>query len=122
VTTLAEARTELGAALVTAGLAIAPRIAAPVSGQCVVLGAGFDGLDHIGRGQLLARFRVVLFAGRWDQEATIAILDAMKLDALDAVRTAPAWRLDDVQDDRRTNVAGNDYLTAAVIAARIIDI
>ncbi len=118
---MAQARTELKTALVAAAVPIGrvPGAANPPYG--VIFGDGMD-LEHIGRGQVQATFRVVLIAGKFDLAAATTALDALKLKALTAIRGLAGWRLGEVRRDTVVRIAGGDYLAADVTASRFVDI
>lgn len=117
-TTMAQARAELRAALVAAGVPVAR---SPGPKAAVIFGDGMD-LEHIGRGQAEATFRVVLIAGKFDVAASTTELDAAKLRALTAVRGLDGWRLGEIRRDTVVTIAGGQYLAADVTASRFVDI
>jgi hypothetical protein len=120
--TIVEARAELGAALASGGVPIGsgPGAVAPPSG--LVYGEGIATDAQIMRGQVEARFRVVLLAGAWDHGATADKLDALKLAAMTVVRTLAGWRFDELRPDRITQIAGGQVLAADIVATRMVDI
>lgn len=121
-TTLAEARADLAGALVNGAVDVAPtpgRVASP----CVlVFGNGIADLRGVGRGQLPAGFRLVLVAGRADQEATAAMLDALTLVVLGILRELEGWRLGEIRPDTIRTFGAGDYLTRDLTTAVMVDI
>lgn len=121
-TTWAERRVELAEALTDAEVAVAPtsgRIGTP----CVLIyGDGIDDLRGVGRGQLPAGLRMVLVAGRADQEATADQLDALTVTVLGVLRALEGWRLGTVRPDTIRKLGANEYLTRDVTAAVMVDI
>jgi hypothetical protein len=120
--TIGEARAELGAALASGGVPIGtgPGAVAPPSG--LVYGEGITADSQITRGQVEARFRVVLLAGAWDHGATADKLDALKLAAMTVTRELTGWRFDELRPDRLTSIGGGQLLAADLIATRMVDI
>jgi hypothetical protein len=120
-TTIADRRTELAAALVAGGVSVtnAPgRVSPPVA---VLIAAGSD-LEGVGRGQVAYGFRVVLVAGAADADASALRLDELVGDAIAVLRNLDGWRLTTVGATSTRDIAGALYLTADVTASAMIDL
>ena len=120
-TTLAEARAELVAALEAADIAATDTPGARDVPYVLVSGDGIDAA-HIVRGQAVATFRALCIAGAWDGHAVVDELDSLKLATLTVVRELEAWRFGSVGRDGIRTFGGSELLTADVSASRMIDI
>jgi hypothetical protein len=120
-TSILQARDELGTALaVVMAVADVPGQAAPPC--AVIFGEGAGDLEHIGRGQLTASFRITLLSGGWDLEASGRVLTGLVQSAIGVVLALPSWRLDAIRRDTTIDIAGGRMLGADVIASRMVDI
>jgi hypothetical protein len=61
-------------------------------------------------------------AGAWDDGASAAMLDSMKLAVLAAIRGLSGWQLGPVSRDAGRRLEASTYLTADVSANRHVDI
>lgn len=121
-TTLAEARAELVAALATAGLSAYADAGEYDPPFVYVRGDGIPDPSHVVRGTVESQWVATCVAGGWDQQGTAADLDATKLGVLTALRSLAGWRLGPVSRDGIRRVGGADLLTADVSAFRHVDI
>ena len=87
----------------------------------LVAGGGADAA-HIMRGQMPATFRARCIAGAWDDAASVAQLDALKVATLTVLLSLPGWRMQPLGDDVIRDYGGAMYLTADCAAARMIDL
>lgn len=125
-TTLAEARAALIAAIDGAGL---PASSSPGDAEppcALVFGNGVDLGDpgHVARGQVPGLFRVTVLGGIFDDgDLAGAELAAALGTVLATIRALAGWRLDQVRPDYvAATVGGGRYLAADVIAAYPIDL
>jgi hypothetical protein len=121
VTTLREGRTALAAALETAGVTVSPalgRIAPPCA---VIFGNGIDP-THLLRGQAEAGYRVMLEAGRADQEVSALELGDMVLAAIAAIRSLAGWRLGTIGVDTIRVIGAAEILTADVVGHSFVTV
>lgn len=125
-TTLAEARADLIAALIGAGLPAGSSPGAAEPPCALVFGQGIDVSDrgHVARGQVPALFRVTVLGGIFDDSdlpgAELASALALTLGVL---RGLDPWRIDDVRADYvAATPGGGRYLAADVIAATMIEL
>jgi len=122
VTTFSEARSELIAAITTAGARASadPTAATPF---VYVTGDGTGDLSRVVTGQVTAAFRLVMCGGAWDQAAAAAELDLLKQVVLTALRGLSGWRLSGpIGRDGARDQGGGLILTADAFAERLIDI
>lgn len=119
---LVERRGELVEALVAGDVDVAPTPGRAASPCVLVYGNGIDDLRGVGRGQLPAGFRLVLVAGRADQEASADLLDALTLVVLGILRELAGWRLGQIRPDTIRPIGAGDYLTRDVTCAVMVDI
>jgi hypothetical protein len=120
-TTMAEARAELTAALEAEDIAVSRTPGGKVPPCALIYGDGFD-FAHLLRGEVRARFRITLLAGAWAQDVATELLDPMKLGAVTAVRGLAEWQLDEGRRDAVASIAGGQYLAADVVASRMVTI
>lgn len=119
--TLATRRAALAAALETGGISIADspgRQAAPFG---LIYGAGIDPRG-VGRGQVVASFRVTLCAARADERAASEELGAMQLVALGVIRELAEFALGATGPDVIRTVEGIQYLTSDVACSAMVDL
>ena len=121
-TTLAEARAELIAALVAAGLDAFPDAGEHDPPFVYVRGDGVPDASHIVRGAVESQWAAVCVAGAWDASGTAADLDATKEAALTVLRALADWRVGPVSRDGIRRVGGADLPTADVIAFRHVNV
>jgi hypothetical protein len=120
-TTLAEARDELIAALVAADVRATDNPGGIDPPYVAVLGNGID-LGHIVRNEAEASFRSVCIAGAADNTGAVDQLDALKLATIAVLRSLAGWRLGEVRADGLRSYQGSEYLTADVTASRFVTI
>lgn len=116
-TTLASARADLATALSTAGLVVSPALGRVAPPCAVIFGAGIDPA-RIQTGQVEAGLRVMLEAGRADQEVSAVELGTMVVAAIVAIRSLAGWRLGTIGVDTIRLIGGAEILTADVTAHR----
>ena len=121
-TTRAQARAELTAAIEAAGVDAFPDPGGHDPPYVYVRSDGVPDVTHTLRGAVQAEFTAVCVAGAWDADGTAAMLDAAVQATLTALRDLAGWRLGSVGRDGIRRVGGSDLLTADVIASRAIDI
>jgi hypothetical protein len=119
-TTMAEARAEFAAALTSLDVHDAPGDFDPP--YVFIRGDGIADPGHVVRGTVLASFSAVCVAGAWDDGASAAMLDTLKLTVLTALRGLAGWQLGPVSRDTVRRLGASDYLTADVSANRHVDI
>lgn len=120
-TTLAGARAELIAAVEAASIAATDTPGDRQPPYVAVLGNGID-LERVLAGKALASFRLACVAGKADASASVLSLDTLKLDIVSMLRGLAGWQLGEVRPDGVRIFAGGTYLSADVIAARLIDL
>ena len=119
--TLTEAREELTTALATvvsvtrdpAGLADPP--------AAIVYGDGVD-TAHIGRGQSLASFRIVLVSGAWDGGSASDLLAELASTVLSLLRSLVGWMVGELGRDSAVNVSGSTLLGCDIRASVMVEI
>lgn len=124
-TTLAEARAALIAAIAGAGV---PASSSPGDAEppcALVFGQGLDVTDrgHVLRGQVPAIFRVTVLGGIFDDGDLAGSELATTLGTVVAtVRALAGWRIDAVRPDYVAATGTGRYLAADLIAAYPIDL
>lgn len=108
-TTLAERRTELAAALVAVGIRVDDVAGAAAVPYAVIYGGGITAAESPG-GQLRATFRIMLVAGRADAAATVAELGELAMRTLTALWSLKRWQVGPVGADTVRRLPG-EYLT-----------
>lgn len=121
-TTWAARRDELAAALAADSVKVAATIGRATPPCVLIYGDGIEDLRGIGRGQVPAGLRMVLVAGKADQEATADQLDALTITVLGVLRKLVGWRLGVIRADTIRTFTTGDYLTRDVTAAVMVDI
>jgi len=119
--TLTEAREALTTALASvvtvtrdpAGLASPP--------AAIVYGDGVD-TAHIGRGQSVASFRILLVAGAWDGTGAADALAELVNAVLTVLRAMVGWQVGELGRDSAVNVSGSTLLGCDVRASVMIEI
>jgi hypothetical protein len=121
VTSIADRRTELTAALVAGGVRTT---SAPgeVQPPCAVLISAGSDMDGIGRGQVPFGFRIVLAAGAPTVEASADALDALTGTTLTVLRGLDGWRIQSIAAASIRDIAGALLLSSDVTAEAMIDL
>lgn len=119
--TPAEARAELIDALADAG---APATSQPGGLEPPYVYVAGDGIEptRVVAAQADATFSLVMIGGAWDEESAALELDGLKIVCMQAVRSLSGWSLGGIGSDVAREWAGGLYLTAAMGAARRIDL
>jgi hypothetical protein len=121
-TTFVDARAEVIAALIAAGVRASDTPGADTP-YVYVAGDGSGDGSRVVTGQLVASFRLVMVGGAWDESAAARDLDTLKQTVLETLRSLAGWRLTSgVSRDGARDWAGALYLSADVTAERLIDI
>lgn len=122
-TTLAEARADITAALLAVEIdtSAAPgEVAAPAA---LLFGEGFADLRRARQaGQVVASFRVVLVAGAADQAGAAAMLDNMTLAALGVFGALERYAVNEVRPDTIRRIGAGDYLSRDVVLSTVVDL
>jgi hypothetical protein len=121
--TLPEARGVLEAALTTAGIRVTrdPLGLPGVAPAALLFGDGID-TGHIGRGQVVASFRIMLVSGAWDGASASDILAGLVSTALTALRAMDGWPVGEVGADAVVAVGSNRLLACDLRTATVIDV
>lgn len=119
--TLTERRAEQVAALEAADIPAAVTLGKRTPPYVAVIGESIE-LAHIVRGQALASFRWAMIAGAWDDEAAVAMLDALKLGCIAVARALEGYAVGDVRRDGIRRIAGGEYLAADLIVSAYVTI
>lgn len=117
-TTLADRRDELATALEANGVRVADVAGAGAVPYAVIYGDGISASGTPG-GQLLAGFRVALFAGKADAAAAVAELGDLAIRTLGALWTLTGWKVGDIGPDVVRRVGGADLLSADARASAL---
>jgi hypothetical protein len=120
--TFATRRADLTTAMAAGSVKVSPApgsIAPPV---VLIFGDGIPDLRGIGRGQVPARFRLILLAGKPDAAASAKALDALLLAVLSVLRALAGWTIVEVRGVRTRSDAGSLYLSSDVIVESMIEI
>ena len=110
------AHAELDALLTSAGV----RVADPGAGDppyATAFSAGPD-LEHLNRGAIEWRWRIVVVAGSWDTRAAADALDDTLVAVIGALHADFDFMLREVTGATVVNLAGGRYLAADVITGR----
>lgn len=121
-TTVAESRAALISLLGASALDVTSVLGAKQPPYVAVLGDGIDTTGRAPAGQGIASWRCALIAGKSDQEASAASLDALKQYVAVTIRAAPGWQLGEIRRDGIRSIAGGLYLTADIIANQVVNI
>ena len=117
-TTLADARAELVAALAADGIPVGVPSLPSVR---VFLGGATT--DHLVRGQIPATFRLVVIGGAYGTSDTSSVaLATMAGDVLATLRDLDGWAVGDLSPERLSRHAGGDVLVAELSATRMTDL
>jgi hypothetical protein len=121
--TLQEARDDLEAALTTAGIRVTrdPAGLPAAAPAAILFGDGVD-TGHIGRGQVIAGFRIMLVAGAWDGSSMADILAGLVSTCLTALRAMDGWPVGEVGPDSAVTVGSNRLLGCDVRTATMVTV
>ena len=121
---LAGRRAELVTAMTTAGLRVTkdPAGLAGSAPAAIVYGDGVSGMEHVGRGQVVAGFRILLVSGAWDGASASDVLAGLVSTLLNALRTLVGWSVGEVGPDSAVTIGTNRLLGADVRTSVMIDV
>jgi hypothetical protein len=121
--TLPEARDDLEAALTTAGIRVTrdPAGLPAAAPAAILFGDGVD-TGHIGRGQVVAGFRILLVAGAWDGASMADILAGLVSTALTCLRAMDGWPVGEVGPDSAVTVGSNRLLGCDIRTATMVTV
>lgn len=119
--TFAAARAELTTAMAGIGNGATSRPGSIAPPYVLIAGDGAAS-DHIVRGAAMSTWRVVLCAGGWEADTTAGVLDAMKDEAIAALRELDGWQVGELGRDGIRTFAGSELLTAELRGVRMIDL
>ena len=120
-TTFAEARTEVTAAMAGIGNGATSRPGGKGPPYVLFSGDGGDPGD-VARGAFAYTWRIVLCAGGWEADQTAGVLDSMKQAAVTALRGLAGWQVGELGRDGIRTFSGSELLTAELRGVRMIDI
>lgn len=121
--TLPEARDVLEATLTTAGIRVTrdPAGLPAAAPAAILFGDGVD-TGHIGRGQVVAGFRILLVAGAWDGASMADVLAGLVSTVLSALRVLDGWPVGEVGPDAAVTVGSNRLLGCDIRTATVVDV
>ena len=121
--TLPEARDALQTALEAAGIRVTrdPQGLPAAAPAAMLYGDGVD-TSHIGRGQVIAGFRILLVAGAWDGASTADVLAGLVSTCLTVLRAMDGWPVGVVGPDSAVRIGSNALLGADVQTSTVVTV